>query len=528
MEHLSNPVLDADWPDPDAIRVGSEYWMIASSFNRAPGLPVLRSENLVDWEHVTNALPAVVPAEHYSLPRRGSGVWAPALREHAGTFFIVYPDADHGIFVLTAPHPTGPWSAPHLLLAGHGLIDPCPLWDEDGRAYLVHGWAKSRARVKNLLSVLEVTPDLTAALSPTRTVIDGADIPGMLTLEGPKAYRRDGWYWIYAPAGGVADGYQVVFRARDVHGPYEHRIVLEQDSSPVNGPHQGALVDDEDGNLWFLHFQDRGVFGRVTHVQPVTVDEEGWPHMGEPLDAVRGRPLAELPALGATLQGPSGAEGEAQPWSEPQRSDDFHSPVLTPRWHWQANPDPSWHRTGDGGLDLAFVPSPRGDLRDLGAILGQQLPGQPSTWTVDLTLPTPATAAAPASEERAGLVVLGYAYAWAGLRRDADGISLVSATMTADGAEEETLAHRVLHEDPGAEVTVGLELLTAPTGRVTLTALVEGARVPLLADWQAVEGHWIGAEVGLFATALGMVHHRLEDRRARFGPVVVRRDEREI
>src|SRR5699024_9407903 len=99
----------------------------------------------------------------------------------------------------------------------------------------------------------------------------------------------------YAPAGGVADGYQVVFRARDIHGPYEHRIVLEQDSSPVNGPHQGALVDDAEGNLWFLHFQDRGVFGRVTHAQPVTVDEEGWPHMGEPIDAVRGRPVSVPP-----------------------------------------------------------------------------------------------------------------------------------------------------------------------------------------------------------------------------------------
>ncbi|HLR27810.1 MAG TPA: family 43 glycosylhydrolase, partial [Ruania sp.] len=98
MEHRSNPVLDADWPDPDVIRVGDDYWMIASSFHRAPGLPVLRSQDLVTWEHITNALPALVPEEHYALPRRGSGVWAPSIREHAGTFHIVYPDPDHGIF----------------------------------------------------------------------------------------------------------------------------------------------------------------------------------------------------------------------------------------------------------------------------------------------------------------------------------------------------------------------------------------------------------------------------------------------
>ncbi|MGN7210546.1 MULTISPECIES: family 43 glycosylhydrolase [Brachybacterium] len=538
MEHRSNPVLDADWPDPDAIRVGEEFWMIASSFNRAPGLPVLRSRNLVDWEHVTNALPALVPQEHYALPRRGSGVWAPSLREHAGTFYIVYPDPDHGIFVLTAPHPAGPWSAPHLLLAGHGLIDPCPLWDEHGRAHLVHGWARSRARVKNRLSVLEVTPDLTAALSPTRTVIDGDAIPGMVTLEGPKAYRRDGWYWIYAPAGGVADGYQVAFRARDIHGPYEHRIVLEQDSSPVNGPHQGALVDDVEGNLWFLHFQDRGVFGRVTHAQPVTVDEEGWPHMGEPIDAVRGRPVSVLPALGATTASPGtysdagpgpGSDGDAQrPWSEPQRSDDFTAAELAPRWHWQANPRPGQHRTGQGRLDLALAPSPRGDLRDLGAILGQQLPGQPSTWSTRLTLPAPASSSVPQSPERAGLVVLGHAYAWAGLLRDADGVALASGTMAADATTEEVQVHRRLTADPAAEATLGLELDTTVNGRVTLTALLDGERLPLLVDWQAEKGHWIGAEVGLFATALGMVHHRLEDRRASFAPVVVHRGEQEI
>lgn len=526
MDHRSNPVLDADWPDPDAIRVRTQFWMTASSFNRAPGLPVLRSENLVDWEHVTNALPAVVPEEHYALPRRGSGVWAPSLREHDGVFHLVYPDPDHGVFVLTATDPAGPWSAPHLLLEGRGLIDPCPLWDEDGRAYLVHGWARSRARVKNLLSVVEVTPDLTEALSLTRTIIDGDAIPGMVTLEGPKAYRRDGWYWIFAPAGGVAEGFQVVFRSKDIHGPYEHRIVLEQDTTPVNGPHQGALVDDVDGTLWFLHFQDRGVFGRVTHLQPVTVDDEGWPHMGEPIDAVRGRPVAVVPALGATAS--SGAEDTQQHWSEPRRSDSFQTAELAPHWHWQANPRPEWHRTGDGGLDLAFAPSPRGDLRDLGPILGQQLPGQPSSWTSSLTLPAPSAADAPLTTERAGVVVLGHAYAWAGLRRDETGITLVSGTMTVDGTEEEVHEHRRLAEDPSTEVTVELVLDTAAAGTVTFTAVVGDDVIPLLADWHAVEGHWIGAEIGLFASALSMVHHRLEDRRARFGPVVVRREGREI
>lgn len=530
MEHRSNPVLDADWPDPDVIRVGADYWMIASSFHRAPGLPVLRSQNLVDWEHVTNALPALVPTEHYGLPRRGSGVWAPSLREHAGTFYIVYPDPDHGIFVLDAPHPAGPWSAPRLLLAGRGLIDPCPLWDEDGRAHLVHGWARSRAGVKNRLSLLEVTPDLTAALSPSHVVIDGAELTGMLTLEGPKAYRKDGWYWIFAPAGGVADGYQVVFRSRSIEGPYDHRIVLEQDSTPVNGPHQGALVDDAEGRRWFVHFQDRGVFGRVTHVQPVRFDEDGWPHMGESIDEVRGRPVAVVPTPGpGTAVEPTDHDATAAPlpYREPTRSDSFtaagDASELHPRWHWQANPQPSWAHSGEGRLELAFAPSPRGDLRDLGPILTQQLPGQPSRWTVTLELP-----AAPAGEkvgaERAGLVVLGLSYAWAGLRREGGRVELVHGTMAQDEVDEELTVHRLLTEDPGAPVSVQLRLECDDLGRIRL--LADG--LVLLEGWQATKGHWVGAEVGLFATVDSMVHHGLTERSAHFRAVAVEREGREI
>ena len=523
MEHRSNPVLDADWPDPDAIRVGEEYWMIASSFQRAPGLPVLRSRNLVDWEHVTNALPALPPLEHYSLPRRGSGVWAPSIREHEGTFHIVYPDPDHGIFVLDAPHPAGPWSEPRLLLAGRGLIDPCPLWDEDGRAYLIHGWARSRAGVKNRLSLLEVSPDLRTALSTSTVVIDGADLLGMLTLEGPKAYRKDGWYWIFAPAGGVADGYQVVFRSRSLEGPYEHRIVLEQDTTAVNGPHQGALVDDVHGRWWFLHFQDRGVFGRVTHVQPVHFDDEGWPHMGESIDAVRGRPVAVVPALDPAQEDPA----QPLPYREPTRSDDFTSASLHPRWHWQANPRSGWARCGAGSLELAFAPSARGDLRDLGAILGQQLPGTPSTWTTTLHLPAVADEV---GTERAGIVVLGLSYAWAGLRRRGGRIELVHGTMAADEVDEAARAHRLLTEDPAEEVSVRLQVESDAQGRVRLLAEVSSVPEPLvlLEDWQATKGHWIGAEVGLFATVESMVHHELTARSARFTGVTVTREGQEI
>src|SRR5690625_215945 len=144
MTHFINPILNADWSDPDAIRVGDEYFMTASTFNRSPGLPVLRSNDLVTWEIIGHALTRLTPDDHFALPRHGCGVWAPALRHHDGRFYIVYGDPDHGIFVLSAENPAGPWTEPHVLYAASGVIDPGPFWDDDGRAYIVHRWESGR------------------------------------------------------------------------------------------------------------------------------------------------------------------------------------------------------------------------------------------------------------------------------------------------------------------------------------------------------------------------------------------------
>ena len=143
-----NPILHADFSDPDAVRVGDDFWMTASSFSHVPGLPILHSKDLVNWELVNYALPRLVPESAFATPQHGKGVWAPAIRQHAGKFWIYYPDPDFGIYVVTADDPAGQWSAPVLVKGGKGLIDPCPLWDDDGRVYLVHAWANSRANVK--------------------------------------------------------------------------------------------------------------------------------------------------------------------------------------------------------------------------------------------------------------------------------------------------------------------------------------------------------------------------------------------
>jgi beta-xylosidase len=479
-----NPILNADWPDPDAVQVKGVYYLIASSFNRVPGLPVLRSRNLVDWEHAGHALAQLPQATHYSLVRHGSGVWAPALRHHNGRFWIFYPDPDHGIFVLSAEKAEGPWTEPHLLYAGRGLIDPCPLWDDDGQAYLVHGWAQSRIGVKNRLTVHRMSPDAHRLLDHGTQVINGADLPGYTTLEGPKFYKRDGWYWIFAPAGGVATGWQSVFRSKSPFGPYEERRVLEQGNSEVNGPHQGAWVTSPRGEDWFLHFQDRGPYGRVVHLQPMGWTEDGWPWMGErDPDGGPGTPVAAHAY-------PSGTSTQDV---APPASDDFSSPELGRQWHWQANPRDDWaHQCGGGHLVLKPKANDPVNLRELPNVLGQILPGTPSTFTTSLELQDVPVGT------RAGVVVLGMKYAWLGIIRTAEGYVLGDGAG-GEGPHEQRLGRSIAL--PGARIE--LQIRTDGTPRSTF-AWRSGPGEPWeVQGWnfEVVKGQWIGAELGLFATS---------------------------
>ncbi|MDQ7905401.1 glycoside hydrolase 43 family protein [Phytohabitans sp. ZYX-F-186] len=469
-----NPVLHADWSDPDVIRVGADFYLVASSFHRVPGLPILHSRDLVNWSIVGHGLPRLEPEEEFDTPRHGCGVWAPALRHHDGRFWIVYPDPDRGIFVITATDPAGPWSRPHLLKGGRGLIDPCPLWDVDGSAYLVHAWAKSRAGFNNKLTCHRMSPDGSALLDGGRHIVDGDALPGYRTLEGPKFYTHDGWYWIFAPAGGVTDGWQSAFRSRHVFGPYEDRIVLAQGDTPVNGPHQGAWVTTVDGADWFLHFQDKGAFGRVVHLQPMRW-ADGWPSIGSP-------PGQPVPSHRKPAAGPG------RP-AAPAAADDFTGPDLGPQWAWAANPRPEWWSfQPGGGLRLACLPTdPDGDLRRLPNLLGQRLPAEHfrATTTLRLIGTTPGA--------RAGLTILGRSYAWIGLEHSAAGVRLVHRVAGEGEPERDAAPPMSTEESVGVEVT--------PDGRCQFLA-GEPPR-PIGPPFPATAGHWVGATLGLFASGTG-------------------------
>ncbi len=492
-----NPVLFADYSDPDAIRVGDDFYLVASSFNATPGLPILHSKDLVNWTIINHALPRQVPVDHFSMPRHGEGVWAPAIRYHEGKFWITYPDPDFGLYLITAQDPAGEWSPPVLIKAGKGLIDPCPFWDDDGQLYLIHAWAYSRAGISNRLTLHKLSPDGTKVLDAGTTIIDGARFPGWRTIEGPKLYRRHGYYYVFAPAGGVSTGYQAVFRAKNIYGPYEARVVLAQGSTPINGPHQGAWVDTPTGENWFLHFQQLRPTGRVVHLQPMVWRDDNWPVMGsDPTGVGKGVPV---------LVHAKPNVGRSYPVAVPQTSDEFDGPVLGLQWQWNANPQPEWAALDarPGFLRLGCVPAPAlrtdGTLApnnryDVPSLLLQKFPAPAFTVTTALEF-------APAAEgEIAGLIIFGFDYAVLGVRRTGDGLRLVllvNRTAGRPGAEEHEAAAVDAKEGPVfLRVTVG-----ADANCRFAYSYDNQAFTPIGQPFPASDEHWTGAKVGLFASA---------------------------
>ena len=271
-----NPVIDADYSDPDVCRVGNDYYMTSSSFQCFPGLQILHSTDLVNWEIIGAALlddyPVLPEYQGTELDWRkkvqhGNYVWAPSIRYHNGWFYIYCGDPDQGLFMTKTQDPRGPWEPITWVMKEKGLIDCCPLWDEDGKAYLSHGCAGSRAGIKSVLFVAPMSPDGTKVIGPSRIVYDGHE--NQPTIEGTKFYKRNGYYYIMSPAGGVKYGWQVELRSKNPYGPYEEYVGMAQGKNKkVNGPHQGAWVDTQNGEDWFLHFQDKHAYGRVVHLQP--------------------------------------------------------------------------------------------------------------------------------------------------------------------------------------------------------------------------------------------------------------------
>ena len=490
----TNPVINADYSDPDVICVGDDYYLTASSFQCIPGLPILHSKDMVNWEIIGYALKELQPREVFDQPQHGMGVWAPSIRHHNGEFYIYWGDPDYGVFMVKAKNPAGPWEEPVCVIPGKGIIDTTPLWDDDGRCYLVNGWANSRARFASVLTVRELNAEGTRAIGDPVIVFDGNGTENR-TCEGPKFYKREGWYWIMCPAGGVPTGFQLAMRSKSPYGPYECKKVLAQGSTSVNGPHQGGWVHTAQGEDWFMHFQDKEAYGRVVHLQPVTW-KDNWPVMGKvPKKGYCGEPVV-------TYRKPKSASTTIV---NPVESDEFNSPALGKQWQWHANYDQKHGMpTAFGTMRIYTYNQEEGStLWTLPNLLLQKTPADRFTATTKLRMTSKA------ENQLGGIVMMGLDYSALVVRRSGDEFLLQQLTCPkADRGGKETAktlatlkstASDNIDYQPAIHMDIYLRMMVNGS-KCRFAYSLDGKKFKEVGDeFQMREGKWIGAKIGFVA-----------------------------
>ena len=492
-----NPVLHADYSDPDVCAVGEDYFLTASSFNCTPGLPILHSKDLVNWKIVNYALKKVEPVEYYNEARHGKGVWAPSIRFHEGVFYIYWGDPDFGIFMVKTRDPYGEWDKPVLVKAGKGMIDPCPLWDDDGRVYLAHAWAGSRAKFNSVLTVCEMNKEGTAVISDPVLVFDGNDGVNH-TIEGAKFYKRNGFYYLFAPAGGVVSGWQLVMRSKDVYGPYEARIVMAQGKTDINGPHQGGWVDTPAGESWFLHFQDKGAYGRVLHLNPMKWVND-WPVIGVDRDGDGcGDPVSRYrkPKTDKTY-----------PIETPVESDEFDTRKLGLQWEWHANYQDVFGFTTNMGYARIYgheLSSHFKNFWEVPNLLMQKFPAEEFTATAKLKV------SAKDDGQLSGLIVMGWDYSWIGVEKQGEKFLLKQAVCkdAEQGNLEQVSTLAVLEPSrkfeaglfPNYEREIYIRVHVDKGAYCRFSYSLDGKKFTEAGTlFKARQGKWIGAKVGMFS-----------------------------
>lgn len=495
-----NPILFCDYSDPDVIRVGNTYYLTASSFNFTPGLPILASHDLVNWTLINYAAENI-PLPQYDTPQHAKGLWAPSIRYHGGMFYIFVATPDEGIFVTETDDPAGKWTPLCAIWKGKGFIDPCPFWDDDGKVYVIHAHAKSRIGFKSKLGILEADPKTFACTASDTFIFDGTETQP--TIEGPKVYKRGDLYYILAPAGGVKQGWQTALRSKSIYGPFEEKIVMAQGSSPVNGPHQGALVDTSSGEEWFIHFQDRGVYGRITHLQPVAW-KDGWPFMGTSVKngSLPGEPVAEY-------QMPLNKSGQ----------ETFKISANAVRAG--KNADLNWQWSANHCADFAFF-STNGSIT-LNLLGGQNtaLWESPNVLTRKIQCPSFAFHAQfdvtnLSAGDRSGILFIGGEYASVAVERDVAGYKLCYLESEDDPSDEEKRIERVvdrvsLPEDCDMSrilFTLSFTPDSDKTGASVFNVFAMRKKgsfswQPHAAPYKTSNAHWVGARFGVYAVGSG-------------------------
>lgn len=501
----TNPVINADYSDPDVCVAGEDYYLTASSFNCIPGLPILHSKDLVNWEIVGHAVKELEPKQEFDRPSHGNGIWAPSIRYHNGEFYIYWGDPDYGVFMVKAKDPAGEWSKPLCVIPGKGLIDTTPLWDDDGRCYLVNAYANSRSRFASVIAIRELSADGTKPIGNPVIIYDGNGTESR-TCEGPKIYKRDGWYWVMFPAGGVPTGFQVAMRSKNPFGPYESKVVLAQGKTKINGPHQGAWVHTKFGEDWFLHFQDKEAYGRVVHLQPVTW-KDNWPVMGIDKDGdYCGEPVT-------TYRKPK-TSGKVQVVN-PAESDEFSDTRLGLQWQWHANYNETF------GMPTAFgsyrvythkVSEKFQNLWEVPNLLLQKTPADKFTATTKIRFTSKD------QNQTGGLLMMGLDYSGLVVKRVGDDFQLLQISCkSADKGKPQTeqliatlkpTAVDQIDYQPGTHIDIYMRM-SVNDGKMHFSYSLDGKKYTKCGtEFTMREGKWIGAKIGFVAYEPGQKTNR--------------------
>ncbi len=502
---FNNPVLPFDYSDPDVCAVGKDYYLTASSFNCSPGLPILHSCDLVNWTIINYALDTVPNAYcHDGKVAHGKAVWAPSIRYHKGMYYILWGDPDIGIFMVSTTDPTSRWSDPVTIIPGKGFIDPCPLWDDDGKLYVAYALAASRANTNSVIFIQQLNPQDWRKKGMPILAYDGTYDDSQMaltkavnhTIEGPKLYKHNGFYYIFAPAGGVDKGWQLALRSKNVFGPYESKVVMMQGTTNINGPHQGGWVETPSGESWFMHFQEKQPFGRVVHLNPVKwVDN--WPVVGnDPEGKGWGEPLA-------SCNMPNAQKSDLKI----QMNDEFDSTQLGLQWQWQANYEPWFGSTSNLGFMRIYsciLGEQVNNMFDVPNMLLQKIPSTGCVATANVKI------VAKDEQCRSGIVVMGLDYAALLIQKRGNKLCLALATCI--NAEEGNGERVDIITDfkpdksyntgatSNAELNIQLRVKIDSNGKCQFAYSTDGKRFREIAKtFQAREGKWIGAKMGLFS-----------------------------
>lgn len=365
----TNPVINADYPDPDIIRVGKDYYMVSSSFVAMPGIPVCHSRDLINWRIIGHAYDSITFRPQYRMEDEKTAYsrlcWAPTIRYHEGIYYIGVNIADDGFVMFKSTKPEGPYTMHKF---EKRLYDPGFFIDDDGRKYVTHG--------KGKIYLTRLKDDGTGVLDLNdrgTLIITAPEGYGHL-FEGCHTYKRNGWYYVFNPALGY-DGVQMISRSRNLYGPYETKVLIDDDINYAGaGVHQGGYIETAEGESWAYTFQDRDYMGRCLMLYPMKWENE-WPVVGPEGRAGKGVVTYRKPAV----------KGRHK-MSYPHHSDSFDKPELAGIWEFNHVPHKEmWSLTDRPGFFRIYAQHARGFYWARNS-LTQKVTGPYSTGTVSLDL----------------------------------------------------------------------------------------------------------------------------------------------